>query len=239
VRRNQNMLFVALGSATVLAAGCVDAGESLVILQNQVAQDGCLISGDAGGVFRGEGFIDTDSQVGYFFTPVVQSRVEAGGDALRRLVSLEGAEISLGFQDNLFDAGELADLRALGLVNFTRRFSGSIRPGGTVGLGFDILDARLLPRLAQKVSGDSRELILARVVVFGKLSGSSIESDPFTYPITVCTGCLKQNLGDCTALPAGFEPARGSPCGDLQDSLVQCCTSDGVEICPAVVLGGS
>jgi hypothetical protein len=64
-------------------------------------------------------------------------------------------------------------------------------------------------------------------------NGASMTSDPFNYPLQVCSGCLIGNEGPC---PFKSQPTNlGNPCNPAQDQVVDCCTLNGALICPAVV----
>jgi hypothetical protein len=210
-------------AALARAAGCTtESGESMVILQNQVPEAGCVIPGGATPTFRSRGVIDVESGDGYVFTPVVQSRVE-GDD---RLIAVRGADVELTFPEGDFSADE-------GLTRFSQAFSGTIEPGGSAGFGFIIIPRGLLDRIGDDLGSGGSMQVTAEVVVFGDLNGGDVESVPFIYPVDVCEGCLKIDNGDCGALPEGFEPSQGGECNLLQDAIVDCCTAGGTEFCPA------
>jgi hypothetical protein len=210
-------------AALALAAGCTtESGESMVILHNQVPGEGCILSGDPADTFVSRGVIDVAASEGYVFTPVVESRI-ARND---RLIALRGADVELSFPDSFS-----ADVDE-GLIRFSQAFSGTIDPLGTVGLGFVIIPRGLLDEIAGRLNGGSVQ-VTAEVVVFGDLDGSDVESVPFIYPVDVCEDCLKIDRGECSALPDDFEAEQGGACNPLQDDVADCCTSDGVDVCPA------
>jgi len=63
-------------------------------------------------------------------------------------------------------------------------------------------------------------------------TGTSMTSDPFNYPLDVCDGCLAASVGPCP-LPAA--PVNtGNACNPAQDEAVDCCTDNGVLVCPAI-----
>ena len=64
--------FVPMAAASLLGACTTDAGASFYIVQNQVTEEGCVISADPGAC-RARGTVDVLSLSGYIFTPVVQS----------------------------------------------------------------------------------------------------------------------------------------------------------------------
>ena len=64
-------------------------------------------------------------------------------------------------------------------------------------------------------------------------SGTHMQSDPFLFPVQVCSGCLVANVASCpvTAAPAN----TGNACNPAQDLPVDCCTDNGALICPPTV----
>jgi len=232
-------------SLAVLASACTDAGRPLVIIQNQVPEAGCVVPGSANNDYRGIGFVDVNSPGGYLFFPLVQNvATGARNDISRHVVSLRGADVSLEFQEGVLGATIPENIsRDLKLTHLT---SGTVGPDGdTTGLAFVIITQSMLKSIRDdlqvlETDGTNFFTIIATVTVFGEMDGGTVESEEFVYPVQVCDGCLKQNLGACEALPAGFVAAQGFECtGLLQDRPVDCCTTaGGLELCPATTVAG-
>lgn len=217
----------ALASVALLLGACTEGGATLVIVQNQVPEEGCSVSTDLG-TFRARGLIDVNSDQGYLFTPAVQSVLnEANSETgTQRIVFVEGAEVSL----------TLPEGTGVGATTFTQRFSGSIFPQGISTFAFEIVPAEVLASLRGSTSPGDRVVAEAEITLFGTLEGSEIESQPYVYPVEICNGCVATfDLGLCSELPAGYE-ATGGICVAYQDTdSVECCTDDGGNaICPAV-----
>jgi hypothetical protein len=221
--------------ASMTATGCTtDAGGSLRIVQNQVPEAGCLIPVNANAPFRGRGLIDTQADDGYLFTPLVESLIaEPIGTQLARVVQVRGADVDVEIGSNLFSAAEEDGLRDDRLTRFSTAFSGSVFPEAETSFGFVVLPLALLDRIGDALGDGDSVTATVEVVIFGDLDGEDVESSPFVYPIDVCSGCMKRNVGDCAGLPDGFEPLQGGECNLLQDVRVECCTSGGAELCPA------
>lgn len=224
-----------------LAVGCVDDDLSLVVVQNQVPGDQCVISASPTDEFRARGIIDTNADAGYLFTPVVRNYAVTGGSITeaQRLIQVEGADVVLEIQPGVFTEEELDALREEQplLTEFSSRFSGVVEPdGGTTSFQFPIISEPLLEALATKLADDGSNTasVKATITIFGTMAGSNIESDPFTYWVDVCEGCMQVDLGSCTELPAGFVASEGGECNELQDVPLECCTSSTSElVCPA------
>jgi hypothetical protein len=221
----------ALGAlAFAVSPACVaDSGDgSMLILFNTVptaSDTGCTIPTEEGGSFRQSGRIDVlapdvFSAASYELYPIVESRLESLGDEAQRTIAVHGAEVTLQSTD-----GALND-------EFTRVFSGSLRPGGQTSFSVQVVDAEHLRSLS--VGENETVTIIASVKIFGDLQGSEIESDPFDYPIDVCNGCLIGLLGDCDSLPSDFDARTGGECNAFQDGPLDCCTLNGEDICPAI-----
>jgi hypothetical protein len=222
----------AAAALALVGAGCTtDAGESMIIIQNQIPESGCEIPSDETANFRGAGTIDVRAAEGYVFTPLVESLVIARAGS-PRVVAVRGADIDVRFPEGFFSADEESDLRDARLTRFSQAFSGSISPGGRTSFGFVTVPRSLLARLGDEL-GDGEEVLLeTEVVVFGDLDGGDVESVPYIYPVTVCDGCMTIDNGDCASIGEGFEPSQGGECNQLQDVPLDCCTQDDQLVCP-------
>ena len=222
----------ALAIAT-LAGACTDDGESLVILQNQIPGDGCVVPPGADAEFRASGAVETRSSSGYLFTPVVESLLEKT-DVNARTVTMRGADVDVTFPDGFFSGSEEADLRDRALTRFSQSFTGSLPAKATASFAFVVLPGELLAEVGDKLDSDEKVRAIVEVVVFGDLRGGEVESVPFTYPIDVCVDCLVTDRGECSSLSSSFMARQGNACNPHQDDKVDCCTIDGEEVCPAV-----
>ncbi|HLU64931.1 MAG TPA: hypothetical protein VKZ63_01565 [Kofleriaceae bacterium] len=218
-----------------LSAACTDGSESFVIIQNQIPQEGCVIPTDLGSAFLARGRIDVAAGAGYLFTPVVQSLVtESATGMADRILFVRGADVTLSFQDGVYSDAEIADLREAGLARFRQVFSGSVFPQGTTSFGFEIIPKAMLEDLAGRIEAGGSTLVTAEIVMLASLDGGDVESEPYSYPVDVCDGCLLIDRGSCAGLPTDFQPATGGVCQPLQDGATECCTdADGNLVCPA------
>lgn len=211
---------------TTAAAGCVasDADANVVILRNQALISECVAGGDPEAAFNSSGRINRFSPEGYLFSPIVQNFAQDVEGSSLRIAFVHGARIDIHFAD---EAREDALAGQDGLTRFQVPLSGSIEPGGTIGLIFEILPAALLPMLADN------DLVLIDVRLFGEMGGNSFESAVFRYPVEVCDNCFIRDLGACSGLPIDYMPA-GNPCGVLQDATMDCCRDPQNQlVCPA------
>jgi len=236
----------AITLAVATAASCASQGdEVLLLLRNQLPGTGCLISASENDPFVSQGTIDTaaaGSGRGYVMTPLVANTTTTDrATELQRTIIIQGADIDLSFPDTaLFDATELQRLRSSALTRFRVRFAGSVKPnGGTASFGFEVVPAELIREIATKLGTGAvdRTLVMVQAVVFGEMGGGRVESQKFSYPVTVCRGCLVGSLGACASLPSGTDANQGGACNPFQDEPVDCCELGTALRCPATTSG--
>jgi hypothetical protein len=238
------------GAIAVLAVGCTDTGgQTLVVLHNIAPDVGCIIDPAAGGSFisAGEidatGVLDYGATAGYIISPAIENIADSqdGALATQRTVLLQGARVDLAIPTHvdgteLLSGDEIEALTNQNALKFTAPFTGSIEPdGGRVGIAFELVPAAVVAAIGPKLAEQETVLVNATFTVFGHtVGGSGVEADSYTYPITVCDGCLFSDLGSCVDLPAGDYPAGGA-CNLFQDAPSSCCLgSTGLQVCPAV-----
>ena len=229
----------------VLGVGCApaDADGSIQIVTNQATVEMCppAPTQPGNGVLQnGLGFIDTNANFGYVFTPLVvnQASTQNGQfDSSQRRVQLAGANVTIEFQDPGAVPGGIVDsLDSSGLLAASRRFTGSIEPDdGVLSVAFELWSPELHATMLGQL-GNARVDLLATVQLFGTMAGGDVRSQEFDYPITICDGCLVNNLGNCVDL-AGMElGVGGGACQALQDGgPATCCTTgDGTLVCDGI-----
>ena len=215
-----------LALIVVLTSACAadNGDEGFLIVHNLSPDENCALSSSAG--FLGRGVIDKQSPNAYILTPEIVSRIAPleGGDEFQRTVALHGANVEVTNAQTGTSVGKFKTL-----------FSASLSPMGTTTAVFDIVTPEMVA--ASGATGTTRVQLLAKVTLFGSLGGGDeIDGVPFQYPVTVCDGCVVQNLGACP-LPFGTEVPASSPngCNKFQDGVVQCCMSANGPICPPTV----
>ena len=225
----------------VMAMGCVANRDDapLIILFNQAPADGCTTSPSKTALARGSGFIDANAPLGYLFTPVVQNTASTRNgsvDDATRFALIEGANIRVEASGPNSDAF-LGNLAASNLLEFSQRFSFTVFPDdGLASLGFEILPPQFLASLRSDLGAGEVAEFDVRIELFGRMGGGVMQSNEFIYPVSVCNGCLVNNLGPCDA---GLMVTRtGGTCQPLQDGgIVDCCTAAaGGLVCPAQVV---
>ena len=233
---------VGLSLAASLGMGCTDQGDRILyIVQNNEPGENCVISSDVSAVFIPSGMIDLGSVQGYSFTPVIQSyaTVNSGQSDVARTVLVRGARVDVTFADKtLFTDEEINGtdgLRARKLTHFETLFSGSVAPGGTIGVKYDLLPSGLISEIRDHLGDRGETLVLTNSVVYGTMNGGEVESQDFPFAITaVQEGGLENHVGACADLPAGFEADKGGVCNTYQDRPIDCCDGAmGQLICPA------
>lgn len=232
----------ALALAAGLAGCAEDVGDgSLRVIRNEAVEEGsCKITGVLTAPGRASGIIEVASPVDYRLTPVVQNFASSASGKLtaQRTAFLEGARVDLTFEnESLFTAAELTELTDAGITKFSSAFSAAVSPdGGTSGVDFSVVPSELLAKLRPKLASLGTTVVNVRLRLYGKMGGSSVESEPFFYPVTVCdhnvVPCVIGTTFTCGA--PGVTVRKGNPCNPFQDGPVDCCTSAGTLVCPGV-----
>jgi hypothetical protein len=245
-RRNVAPMGLAL---VALVGGCVaDSGDGgILVLRNVVADSMCSTMGNATEVTRAHGSLDLLLGSGYLFIAQMKSRITAlDGQEDQRTIITTGANVDVTFPGStLFSATELADLKSAALTHFKSPFSQAIFPNGGVSDGFfTIIPGELSRRIALKA--DFRTLFrveaVATFTVEGDMSGERVNSQPFSYAVTIGNEVSVNILGTCPLAKTTTMLKTGYACNAAQDGVIDCCTTnaDGSAtpssvVCPATV----
>jgi len=222
--------------AIVLGGACSADNPSLYIQQNQVPEAGCRVPGTVVDAL-GQGFLDVSplpggfTNPGYIFTPLLVNGLTAGTTSTQRVMFLAGADVELRSTGSARSTELVNTLAALDQVQRNEPFSGSIKPGGSQGAAFNVIDSEQAQTMFTFLSPGESVNLIAHVSIKATVDGSDITGLPFDYPIFVCRGCQLVDLGPCAGLEMGFEGSSGGVCNPLQDGTVECC--DNFAVCPA------
>ncbi len=237
MRRGAAALALLLGAVGGLG-GCSADFPSLYIQQNQVPDTGCVVSTSAS-TFISEGVLDTNNDpsgnlnFGYVFTPLIVNAIAADStNPTLHLAFLSGADVEIRPGTSARSQELVAALAAQGLTKRTERFSGTIKPAGSVAMAFHLTDLETTTAIRQFLGAGELVQTVVHIVINGQIDGRSVESYPFDYPLSFCVGCLVEDMGACASLPSGFTPSVGGTCNRLQDAVLQCC--DNFTVCPAI-----
>jgi hypothetical protein len=232
----------------VLGGCAADSGdEGMLILKNVRADTMCMLTSPSETeTFVSEGRLDSrlDLEVPseYLFIAQVKSRVTAlAGQEDQRKIIMTDAKIDLTFPDSkLFDAAELATFRTTGVTHFKQLFSAPLAPnGGLTDVGFVLIPSSTMAALSPKVNASQPPMlqVVATFTIEGDMSGETVVSQPFTYPITIGRG-VSVNVPEPPGCPLtkGTTVRTGYACNPVQDGTVDCCMkSSGLLQCPASV----
>jgi hypothetical protein len=182
-------------------------------------------------------------------TPLIESRVTgisggsgADGDDSQRTIQMRGADVKLTVKATTLERDGVYQTSSTerALSPFSVLFSGSIPPGGSANVGFEVITPAQMRDIVTTsgvdvAGGQSLTAeVLAEVTIRGTLGGDEITSSAFYYPISVCTDCVVINLGTCPAV--GTVP-QGNACNIYQDGTVGCCTDASNNlVCPATTM---
>ena len=182
-----------------------------------------------------------DFESAYFVFPLIENNLPSSSSNS----TLDPNEIQLsGFQVDITPIGGLppASVQAVfdggPLVHYQIPWSGGIKSGGGQ---LSAVTAAFPVALAQKLAGAGGIGVVPSLTVDLTIqalgttnSGTHMQSDPFHFPVQVCSGCLVANVPPSCPLTAA--PANtGNSCNPAQDIPVDCCTDNGALICPPTV----
>jgi hypothetical protein len=233
----------------VSLAACGRVPGQFEIVNDQVPKTdngGCSIPTDET-VYQGQGKLDLSlvkpgAEAAFFFFPLLKNNLPPstnGPDVNQIFLSSFAVDISVASAPpqttalfEMLESGSEAD-RAL--LHFKTLWSGSVTSGGKVSAAVPAFPVALAEHLGSLGElGVSPSLwVNLRVRAFGSTTSQSMESDPFVFPVAVCSGCLVANLAPCpyTSAPTN----TGNPCNVAQDYPVDCCISGSDLVCPPVV----
>jgi hypothetical protein len=199
------LAFLTLGAATaVQASGCAYPG-SMIYIDGVLAVDaacGAVAAPASGQTSYGTLDVAYNSQ-GYIAALLIGNQIVARG-APNQLkpetsrVQIYGGEVRLTNGAN----------GSVGTGAYFDYFATTVDPGNGNTPGFSGAYARLIdPATAQTLasqlsaSGVVEQLVVAEVTLFGiTLGGDEVRSQPWTFPIYVCYGCLCQTPADDTCV---------------------------------------
>lgn len=221
----------ALGTLAPFAlVGCLaNTGDEGMFIVNNTAVTGttCTLTGMTGQPFTAAGIIAAGSPSGYFFTPLIESRITAdltmADQVEQRTITLEGAHISLSA------TGATGQSVAIAEPNYDALFAATVPPLGDVNVGFELISKATIASFGTTMPAE----IEARVIIYGKMGGGDLTGTPFTYPVTICEDCVVNILpGGCGVAAAATN--LGDPCNVFQDGVVDCCSNpDNTVTCPS------
>jgi hypothetical protein len=241
-------------SAVVLPialAACGRVPGQFEILNEQVPTSsggGCTIPVNPT-VYQGQGTLDIsivrdDFESAYFMFPLIENNLPKSVSSS----SVDPNEIQLsGFQVDIAPlAGTQppASVQAVfasagALTHYQVPWSGGISSGGgrlsAFAAAFPVALAQKLLATGAVDAGPSLTIDLTLQALGTTNSGTHMESDPFHFPVVVCTGCLVATT-PLLPCPDSAAPAHeGNGCNPAQDVPVDCCTESGALVCPPTV----
>jgi hypothetical protein len=233
-----------LFTSTLAFAGCVadSGGEGFVILNNTAVGTDCAFTGDTGQAFIAHGQIFSGSPTGYLLTPLFESAITATADnQLQRTIMFSGANVELTVAALTIHHADGSTVSAMPPEltgtdgKFRVLFSGSLPPGGSTNVAFEVLPVSAINTIMQAAGAGSGDSVNAEVKAVvkadGTMGGDRVDAAPFTYPITVCNDCVVVDRGACPL--TSMTVRTGNACNPFQDGPVDCCEeAGGGLVCP-------
>jgi hypothetical protein len=239
-----------------------DAYNALEISQVQVLTAGdCSVPGTATTLQRRSGVLDLalpdGSTPNYNLPLLVVNNLDAVGGSTAE----EMNNIDLDHFTVELSAPGVTWAAACPTTFDTRSATVRIPPGGSVGASLTIITQTHAQCLQPQIPEEGLS-VTAKIWAKGRHGGTSIDSAPFKFPITVCKGCLQVDYATSPALisyryPAdtpmcasliGSNPFQGDPCSlPGQDGTILCCgitqtvggAKQDVALCPGVFTGSA
>jgi hypothetical protein len=231
-------LITGIAGASLLG-GCAAGGdEAILVLSNVLAGDNCTTTAGGSQTVLGHGSLETLLvSDGYLFFADLKSRITAlEGQEDQRTIIVTGANVDVTFPGStLFSDADLADLRAKNLTHFNQAVSTAITPnGGTATIPFILIPSSLVDRIVAKAgTGNFRIEALATFTMLGSMSGERVESQAFSYGVTIGTFLTVIDNGPCAGISSSFVARVGYSCNPAQDGLIDCCEAGNALSCPA------
>ena len=235
---------LALAGLGALVPACAD-NESTIFVRNVLsAGSDCTVSPDPGGLSRPSGLLDVALRSEYVASLLVGNHLVARGDGNRLRTETSRVRLYATEVEVLDASGAVLGRSDGSVAAFSVPISGFAEPAAGATPGFGIAGTVLIDaataasfRSSLGASGATANVI-ARVVVRGRtLGGTEVETPPFEYPITICSGCLvafpaetddpaKPGL-DCDVAVQAADPI----CLPGQDEAVPCSLCRGNPVC--------
>jgi hypothetical protein len=149
-------------------------------------------------------------------------------------ISIQGADITITHPDG--SAVQRADGSSASFETLGSAFVdvGSSGVAGLGILGVTGIDQGTTKALCGLLTDPGQRIdIVLSVKAFGKtLGGTDVESQTFTFPVSVCKGCLVDRSDNCQASAAPVAGAQ-SPCSPGADIGIPCasCTGSSPNVC--------
>ncbi|MBU1241080.1 hypothetical protein KJ865_15305, partial [Myxococcota bacterium] len=158
------------------------------------------------------------------------STVESHGIELNT-VEIKEAHISL----SLGSSGSALDSSYTKFADYTFV---AIPPGENRSVQVNLIP----PNVAGRMSLGEGQYVeaTATVQIIGERGGTDIASNSIKFPITICNGCLAENIGPCDTATFPDTIFEGHTCNKSQDEPLHCCYdsaaagADNPYRCPAV-----
>ncbi len=216
----------------VLSSACAHNDSSLfiqgVLLPPGKSGGQCLYTAAATGPFNFGGIYDIGIASSYGVV------LQLGNQMLQRGPAGPGSDpVHTETSRIVINGAEVSVANAAGvqLGNFTSVATAFVDVGssGTAGLGpigITAIDAPTASTLCDAFpTPDTRVQLILTIKAFGKsLGGTDVESQDFTYPVTVCKGCLVGRTFPCVTPGSASAPdtAKEDPCQAGADTPLAC-----------------
>jgi hypothetical protein len=218
-----------------LAACASDTGDEGIFLSKNVSPgDGCIFSATQAELFNPHGSFSLFARRGYDLFPQMISKITSREDNVeQRTIQVRGARVDLAMAD-----GSAVNAP----THFESLFAAPLAPnGGISDAAFELVPVAFAAAVATAnnitpaTTTVFKAEVVAKVVLFGDLTGNEVTSQEFQYPVTLCNDCVTNIIGTCPLPSATVLANVGNPCNAYQDGYVDCCISGNNVICPGTI----
>jgi hypothetical protein len=245
---SRHLLTLVALTLTVAVAACGRVPGQFEILNDQVPLANCVVPTNPS-VYQGEGTLDVavaQQSFGsaYFFFPLIENNLPAAptGAIDPNQIQLSGFQVDI---TNIPGAGLPAPIQSVldgagALAHYQVPWSGGVDAGGghlsAVVAAFPVELAQQMAKAGGLGQNPSNVVSLNISALGTTNNGQHMTSDPFHFPLHICSGCLVANIDTIAACPfTSTAVLTGNACNPAQDGFVDCCTENGSLVCPPPV----
>jgi hypothetical protein len=186
----------------------------------------CAVKADPSQPFHTSGTVDAAFGGAYYCSLLVGNQLVPRADPNRAVSETARIEIYEAKVSILDESGTSILSRNDGsTAEYTVPLNGFVDPGNASTPGYGLVDVEMVDPVTiadygKKLKPGATQQLVASVVLHGRtLGGNELESDEWTFPITVCNGCLC-NQGPCQTNASDMPGPLA--CTPGADALVDC-----------------
>lgn len=218
--------FLGACALTGLTAGCDNPETSLTIVQIQPLGSNCTVS-TSESEFMTRGIVDVAIARRYTLYPLVSNNMidltnakgYSDGDGRQDTHAVRLKEVSYSIK---------GEIEGLDTTSFTQKISGTIPVQSQSVVGFNILSSELIKQIReanfQTILGSSfsattgsADVTISFSIKGETLDGNEVETETYSFPLEICSGCLINYPADAIDLSAQKQPNCLAPSDSVEE----------------------